>query len=176
MVEPSRIFPISRSCRRSDPPQPLRAPRAPPIARSSRSSPPRRGWSSSTRRHSTLSPTRRCCSTTPAIARDRRGPVGRQNTRDHVRRARTILNRHMVEPVGIVVTGLHDTSRYGYGAYRGQDRDWTRTRGRSPRKGPRRAVAGLRRRRCSRGGCAADGSTGAKSSSRRSPRPSLLPP
>jgi succinoglycan biosynthesis transport protein ExoP len=47
--------------------------------------------------------------------------VGRlgQATRDQVRRARMILNRHMVEPVGIVVTGLQDAGRYGYGFYRG---------------------------------------------------------
>jgi polysaccharide biosynthesis transport protein len=37
-----------------------------------------------------------------------------QTTRDEVRRARAILDRHIVEPVGIVVTGLRDTSRYGY--------------------------------------------------------------
>jgi polysaccharide biosynthesis transport protein len=36
--------------------------------------------------------------------------------RDEVRRARTILDRHMVEPVGLVVTGLRDATRYGYGA------------------------------------------------------------
>jgi succinoglycan biosynthesis transport protein ExoP len=46
-----------------------------------------------------------------------------QATRDQVRRARMILNRHMVEPVGIVVTGLHDAERYGYGFYRGEDRE-----------------------------------------------------
>ena len=42
-----------------------------------------------------------------------------QATRDQVRRARMILNRHIVEPVGIVVTGLLDADRYGYGIYRG---------------------------------------------------------
>ena len=42
-----------------------------------------------------------------------------QATRDQVRRARMILNRHIVEPVGIVVTGLLDAERYGYGFYRG---------------------------------------------------------
>jgi capsular exopolysaccharide synthesis family protein len=46
-----------------------------------------------------------------------------QATRDQVRRARMILNRHMVEPVGIVITGLHDADRYGYGFYRGDGRD-----------------------------------------------------
>jgi capsular exopolysaccharide synthesis family protein len=40
-----------------------------------------------------------------------------QTTRDEVRRARAILDRHIVEPVGIVVTGLRDASRYGYEAY-----------------------------------------------------------
>ena len=38
-------------------------------------------------------------------------------TRDAARRARGILDRHMVEPVGLAVTGLHDTRRYGYGSY-----------------------------------------------------------
>ena len=37
--------------------------------------------------------------------------------RDDVRRARAILDRHMVEPVGIVVTGLRDSARYGFEAY-----------------------------------------------------------
>ncbi len=45
-----------------------------------------------------------------------------QATRDQVRRARMILNRHIVEPVGIVVTGLLDADRYGYGIYRGAAR------------------------------------------------------
>jgi capsular exopolysaccharide synthesis family protein len=40
-----------------------------------------------------------------------------KTTRDEARRARAILDRHMVEPVGIVVTGLRDASRYGYEAY-----------------------------------------------------------
>jgi capsular exopolysaccharide synthesis family protein len=40
-----------------------------------------------------------------------------KTTRDEVRRARAILDRHMVEPVGIVVTGLRDSSRYGYEPY-----------------------------------------------------------
>jgi capsular exopolysaccharide synthesis family protein len=40
-----------------------------------------------------------------------------KTTRDDVRRARAILDRHMVEPVGIVVTGLRDTSRYGFEPY-----------------------------------------------------------
>jgi capsular exopolysaccharide synthesis family protein len=39
--------------------------------------------------------------------------VGR-TTRDEVRRARAILNRHMVEPIGLVVTGLRDLESYGY--------------------------------------------------------------
>jgi capsular exopolysaccharide synthesis family protein len=36
-------------------------------------------------------------------------------TRDQARRARTILDRHMVEPVGLVITGMRDSSGYGYG-------------------------------------------------------------
>jgi succinoglycan biosynthesis transport protein ExoP len=42
-------------------------------------------------------------------------------TRDAARRARGILDRHMVEPVGLVVTGMHESSRYGYSAYRNAD-------------------------------------------------------
>jgi capsular exopolysaccharide synthesis family protein len=36
-------------------------------------------------------------------------------TRDQVRRARTILDRHMVEPVGLMITGLREGGVYGYG-------------------------------------------------------------
>jgi polysaccharide biosynthesis transport protein len=42
-----------------------------------------------------------------------------QTTREEVRRARAILDRHMVTPIGLVVTGLRDSSHYGYGAYVG---------------------------------------------------------
>ncbi len=47
--------------------------------------------------------------------------VGRvdRTTREEVRRARAILDRHIVEPVGLVVTGIHDADRYGYGSYKG---------------------------------------------------------
>jgi capsular exopolysaccharide synthesis family protein len=38
-------------------------------------------------------------------------------TRDDVRRARAILDRHLVQPIGIVVTGVRDTERYGYTPY-----------------------------------------------------------
>ncbi len=38
-------------------------------------------------------------------------------TRDDVHRARTALDNHMVRPVGVVVTGLRDSSGYGYEAY-----------------------------------------------------------
>ncbi|MFZ2114021.1 MAG: hypothetical protein WAU77_09855 [Solirubrobacteraceae bacterium] len=40
-----------------------------------------------------------------------------KTTREEVHRARDILGRHMVEPVGLIVTGLHDAGRYGYEAY-----------------------------------------------------------
>jgi polysaccharide biosynthesis transport protein len=45
--------------------------------------------------------------------------VGRVDlaTREQVRRARAIIDRHMAEPVGIVVTGLREAGRYGYGRY-----------------------------------------------------------
>ncbi len=38
-------------------------------------------------------------------------------TREEVRRARAILDRHTVAPVGLVVTGLRDSGRYGYESY-----------------------------------------------------------
>ncbi len=38
-------------------------------------------------------------------------------TREQARRARAILDFHMVEPVGVVVTGLREGSRYGYERY-----------------------------------------------------------
>ena len=37
--------------------------------------------------------------------------------REEVRRARTILERHGVEPLGLVVTGVRDAGRYGYDSY-----------------------------------------------------------
>ena len=40
-----------------------------------------------------------------------------KTTRDEARRARAILDRHMIEPVGLAITGLRDSSRYGYEAY-----------------------------------------------------------
>ncbi len=43
-----------------------------------------------------------------------------KTTREEVRRARAILDRHMVTPLGIAVTGLRDANRYGYAAYTGQ--------------------------------------------------------
>ena len=40
-----------------------------------------------------------------------------KTTRDEVRRARGILDRHMVEPVGLVITGMRDGGRYSYSTY-----------------------------------------------------------
>jgi capsular exopolysaccharide synthesis family protein len=40
-----------------------------------------------------------------------------RTTREEVRRARAILDQHLVEAVGLVVTGLTDAGRYGYEAY-----------------------------------------------------------
>ncbi len=34
-----------------------------------------------------------------------------------IRRARSILDHHRVDPVGLAVTGLRDAARYGYEAY-----------------------------------------------------------
>jgi polysaccharide biosynthesis transport protein len=44
-----------------------------------------------------------------------------KTTRDEVRRARAILDHHRVEPVGLAVTGLRDTARYGYEPYASSD-------------------------------------------------------
>lgn len=45
-------------------------------------------------------------------------------TRDQMHHTRTILDRQLVEPLGIVVTGMHlDTYGYGYGAGRAPARD-----------------------------------------------------
>jgi polysaccharide biosynthesis transport protein len=38
-----------------------------------------------------------------------------QTTREQMRHARSILDHHKLEPVGIVVTGVRDQGRYGYG-------------------------------------------------------------
>jgi polysaccharide biosynthesis transport protein len=40
-----------------------------------------------------------------------------KTSRDEARRARAILDRHMVEPIGVVVTGMRDGGRYSYAAY-----------------------------------------------------------
>jgi capsular exopolysaccharide synthesis family protein len=40
-----------------------------------------------------------------------------KTTREAARRARAILERHMVEPIGLAVTGLRDAGRYGYESY-----------------------------------------------------------
>jgi polysaccharide biosynthesis transport protein len=40
-----------------------------------------------------------------------------RTTRDDVRHARSLLDRHRVQPVGIVVTGVREASRYGYSSY-----------------------------------------------------------
>ncbi len=40
-----------------------------------------------------------------------------KTTREEVRRARAILDRHTVAPIGLVVTGLRDAGRYGYETY-----------------------------------------------------------
>jgi capsular exopolysaccharide synthesis family protein len=38
-------------------------------------------------------------------------------TREEVRRARAMLDRHLAEPLGLVVTGLRDVGRHGYESY-----------------------------------------------------------
>lgn len=42
----------------------------------------------------------------------------RHAKRHDVEHAREILDRHMLEPLGVVVTGMPETGRYGYEAYR----------------------------------------------------------
>jgi capsular exopolysaccharide synthesis family protein len=37
-----------------------------------------------------------------------------KTTRDEIRRARAILDRHLLQPLGLVVTGVRDSSQYGY--------------------------------------------------------------
>ena len=39
-------------------------------------------------------------------------------TRDQARRARRILERHLLQPIGLVVTGEAEAADYGYDAYR----------------------------------------------------------
>jgi capsular exopolysaccharide synthesis family protein len=38
-----------------------------------------------------------------------------RTTREQMRHARSILDQHKVEPVGVAITGVRDPSRYGYG-------------------------------------------------------------
>jgi succinoglycan biosynthesis transport protein ExoP len=40
-----------------------------------------------------------------------------QTTREEARRARAILDRHMVNPIGLAATGLRDANGYGYSTY-----------------------------------------------------------
>jgi capsular exopolysaccharide synthesis family protein len=44
-----------------------------------------------------------------------------RTTRDEVARARRILDHHIVEPVGIVITGVRDVGEYSYESYRGDE-------------------------------------------------------
>lgn len=71
--------------------------------------------------------------------------VGRidKTTRDEVRRARAIIDRHVVEPVGLVVTGLRDAARYGYEGYTTADPKNDRSIGTPvrPRESSRRSLS-----------------------------------
>ena len=42
-------------------------------------------------------------------------------TRDEARRAKAILDRHLMRPLGLVVTGLRDSERYGYSSYASEE-------------------------------------------------------
>jgi Mrp family chromosome partitioning ATPase len=48
------------------------------------------------------------------------------STRDGIRRARRILDRHLMRPLGVVVNGTADTGQYDYGYTQGSV-DWGRT-------------------------------------------------
>ena len=71
--------------------------------------------------------------------------VGRVNhlKRDEARRAKGILARHMIEPVGLVVTGVGEQRMYGYGAYGeyASNSDDGELDGRSTRRSSREASA-----------------------------------
>ena len=63
-------------------------------------------------------------------------------TRDQVQRARSILDRHMLQPVGLVVTGVRTPGRSGYEVYgaepvRRSPRPRTRCRRAPPARAPR---------------------------------------
>lgn len=65
-------------------------------------------------------------------------------TREQVRRACAILDRHTVAPVGLVVTGLRDSGRYGYEPYEPSPSDageLERPTTRKSRYGERRPVS-----------------------------------
>jgi succinoglycan biosynthesis transport protein ExoP len=66
-----------------------------------------------------------------------------KTTREEVRRARAILDQHMIEPVGLIVTGLYDAGRYGYEAYR--DDSSTHDSQRESLARPGNSAAGSRR-------------------------------
>jgi capsular exopolysaccharide synthesis family protein len=44
-------------------------------------------------------------------------------TRDQARRARAILDRHLLRPLGLVVTGVREAEGYGYSSYSAQEPD-----------------------------------------------------
>jgi polysaccharide biosynthesis transport protein len=57
-----------------------------------------------------------------------------RTTRDDVRHARSILDRHSTQPVGVVVTGVRDAGRYGYSSYESAPRQSRRARRRERSK------------------------------------------
>lgn len=42
-------------------------------------------------------------------------------TRDQVRRSRAVLNRHVLQALGVVITGMQHEARYGYAPYHAED-------------------------------------------------------
>ncbi len=75
-------------------------------------------------------------------------------TRDEVARARRILDHHIVEPVGVVVTGVRDEGEYGYESYRGDEptlaADLDQLSARAPLRTPNRNASRKSRRRAPR--------------------------
>ncbi|HEY0515820.1 MAG TPA: hypothetical protein VGD00_01755, partial [Solirubrobacteraceae bacterium] len=72
-------------------------------------------------------------------------------TRDEVARARRILDHHIVEPLGIVVTGVRDEGEYGYESYSGEEptlqADLDELSARTSRSVPKRGGGSRARRR-----------------------------
>jgi non-specific protein-tyrosine kinase len=85
-------------------------------------------------------------------------------TREEMRHARSILDQHPFEPVGIVVTGVRDPGRYGYsyGAYQGPPPEPGSAAPASPREQSPRQRKTVAAGKTATGGEAANGFASAK--------------